>query len=198
MPWSTLQNWSGRYAAVPGSRQSDEVPIRCPFFLSEIAVLLGAIGDVPFSLLEPKGSGAWRLFTLHGAVHETDPELPRLDLEREDLAASEDAEFPGPLAGSLHRPDEGRLVEPALAVIAEDGVSRFEADRLRLTARNDLGGHQARRDRIAVDAVIRDVERAPSSSYSTRPLRTPYRSQGRPSSESKKASSVIRSRSSRK
>ena len=43
MPRLTLQNWSGRYAAVPGSRQSDEAPFRCPFFLSEIVVLLGVI-----------------------------------------------------------------------------------------------------------------------------------------------------------
>src|SRR5271157_5150744 len=111
--------------------------------------------------IEPKGSGAWRLFTLHGAVHETDPELPRLYPKRADLAAAEDAELPGPLTGSLHRPDKGRQVEPVLTVIAEDGVSRFEADCLRLTARNVLGGHQARRDRMAVDTVMRDVEHGP-------------------------------------
>ena len=78
---------------------------------------------------------------MHDAVHAIDPELPWLYLERVNRAVSEDAELPGPLAGSLHRPAEGREVEPGLAVIAEDDVSRFEADFLRQTARNDLGGY---------------------------------------------------------
>src|SRR5271157_990106 len=49
MPRLTLQNWSGRYAAVPGTRQNDDVPFRCPFFLP-VVTCWAQFNDVPFSL----------------------------------------------------------------------------------------------------------------------------------------------------
>ena len=41
MPMIDATELIGSYVAVPGTRQSDEVPFRCPFFPSEIAFLLG-------------------------------------------------------------------------------------------------------------------------------------------------------------